>query len=57
MSHAGHSGGGGGGGGTSGSGDAPSYFYMQQMYWAVVGSVIGVATVGNVLNKIIAAQR
>ncbi|KKZ59908.1 hypothetical protein EMCG_05294 [[Emmonsia] crescens] len=54
MSHAGHSGG--GGGGTSGSGEAPSYFYMQQMYWAVVGSVIGVATVGNVLNKIIAAQ-
>ncbi|KLJ06745.1 hypothetical protein EMPG_17766 [Blastomyces silverae] len=53
MSHAGHGGGGGGGGST---GDAPSYFYMQQMYWAVVGSAIGVATVGNVLNKIVAAQ-
>ncbi|OJD25893.1 hypothetical protein ACJ73_02730 [Blastomyces percursus] len=53
MSHAGHGGGGGGGS----TGDAPSYFYMQQMYWAVVGSAIGVATVGNVLNKIVAAQR
>ncbi|EEQ91698.2 metalloreductase [Blastomyces dermatitidis ER-3] len=53
MSHAGH----GGGGGGASTGDAPSYFYMQQMYWAVVGSAIGVATVGNVLNKIVAAQR
>ncbi|OAX80758.1 hypothetical protein ACJ72_04899 [Emergomyces africanus] len=56
MSHAGHGGGGGGGGATS-TGNGPSYFYMQQMYWAVVGSAIGVATMGNVLNKILAAQR
>ncbi|OJD18449.1 hypothetical protein AJ78_01505 [Emergomyces pasteurianus Ep9510] len=55
MSHAGH--GGGGGGGAASTGDVPTYFYMQQMYWAVVGSAIGVATVGNVLNKILAAQR
>ncbi|QSS63115.1 ferric reductase transmembrane component 3 [Histoplasma capsulatum] len=52
MNHAGH-----GGGGAPSTGDAPSYFFMQKMYWAVVGSTIAVATVGNVLNKLIAAQR
>ncbi|KAL1960492.1 hypothetical protein VTO42DRAFT_7791 [Malbranchea cinnamomea] len=35
----------------------PSLFYLQQMYWAVVGAAIGVATLANILNKIVAAQR
>ncbi|PGH13359.1 hypothetical protein AJ80_06353 [Polytolypa hystricis UAMH7299] len=35
----------------------PSLFHMQKMYWAVIGAVIGVATVANVLNKILAVQR
>lgn len=30
----------------------PSLPYMQQMYWAVVGTAIGIATVFNVLNWI-----
>ena len=35
----------------------PSLFTIQQMYWAVVGTAIGVATLANILNKIVAAQR
>lgn len=38
-------------------GGVPDMFNMQRMYWAVVGAVIAVATIANVLNKIIAAQR
>lgn len=49
--HAGHHGGGAMGG------TMPDYFYMQQMYWAVVGAAIAVATICNLLNKIIAIQR
>ncbi|KAK2791573.1 hypothetical protein FQN52_004764 [Onygenales sp. PD_12] len=35
----------------------PGLFYTQQMYWAVVGAAIAVATVANVLNNLIAVQR
>ena len=35
----------------------PDYFYMQRMYWAVVGTAIAIATICNLLNKIIAIQR
>ncbi|EFE31399.1 metalloreductase transmembrane component, putative [Trichophyton benhamiae CBS 112371] len=46
------------GGGATPTGDGvPTYFEMQRMYWAVVGTAIGVATACNILNKIVAAQR
>lgn len=35
----------------------PSLFDFQQLYWAVVGAAIGVATLANVMNKVVAAQR
>ncbi|PTU18865.1 hypothetical protein P175DRAFT_0443165 [Aspergillus ochraceoroseus IBT 24754] len=35
----------------------PSLFYLQKMYWAVIGSAIGAATVVNILNRFIAFQR
>ncbi|KAJ5542589.1 hypothetical protein N7461_008592 [Penicillium sp. DV-2018c] len=35
----------------------PSLFTLQKMYWAVVGSAIGAATLVNVLDRIIARQR
>ena len=35
----------------------PSHFHLQQMYWAVVGAAIGVATFTNVLNRILLYQR
>ena len=30
----------------------PSLPYLQQMYWAVVGTVIGIAMVFNILNYV-----
>ncbi|KAM5475089.1 ferric-chelate reductase Frp1 [Microsporum audouinii] len=46
------------GGGATPTGDGvPSYFEMQRMYWAVVGTAIGIATACNILNKIVAVQR
>jgi hypothetical protein len=48
--HAGH-------GAPASSGGVPSMFELQKMYWAVVGAVIAAATVANLLNKLIAAQR
>lgn len=35
----------------------PSLFTLQQMYWAVVGSVIGAATLVNILNRILEKHR
>ncbi|KAJ6113344.1 hypothetical protein N7523_006661 [Penicillium sp. IBT 18751x] len=35
----------------------PSLFYLQKMYWAVVGSAIAAATVVNILNKGLAQHR
>ncbi|KAJ5092507.1 hypothetical protein NUU61_007377 [Penicillium alfredii] len=35
----------------------PSLFYLQKMYWAVVGSAIGAATLANVLNHAVAQHR
>ncbi|KAL2838236.1 FAD-binding domain-containing protein [Aspergillus pseudodeflectus] len=48
MSHSGHT--------HMGSG-AVSHSDLQQMYWAVVGSAVGAATLANVLNHIITFQR
>ncbi|KAL2820075.1 FAD-binding domain-containing protein [Aspergillus granulosus] len=36
---------------------AVSLSYLQQMYWAVVGSAVGAATLANILNHIISFQR
>jgi ferric-chelate reductase len=36
---------------------AVSHSDLQQMYWAVVGSAVGAATLANVLNHIITLQR
>lgn len=44
------------GGMSSGSG-VPSYIYMQQMYWAVVGAAIAFATLVNIVNNILYRQR
>jgi hypothetical protein len=35
----------------------PSLFTLQKMYWAVVGSAIGAATLVNVLDRVIARNR
>ncbi|KAJ5194360.1 Riboflavin synthase-like beta-barrel [Penicillium cf. griseofulvum] len=35
----------------------PSLFTLQKMYWAVVGSVIGAATLVNVLDRVLAGHR
>jgi hypothetical protein len=35
----------------------PTFFQFQQYYWAVVGTVIAIATVANVLNRFLAQQR
>lgn len=35
----------------------PSFFQFQQYYWAVVGTVIAIATVTNLLNRFLGQQR
>jgi hypothetical protein len=35
----------------------PSMFDLQQTYWAVVGSVIGVATIVNLINRLLYQNR
>ncbi|KAL8693869.1 MAG: hypothetical protein Q9218_001378 [Villophora microphyllina] len=35
----------------------PSLFYLQKMYWAVVGTAIGCATLANLYNKCLYRQR
>jgi predicted ferric reductase len=35
----------------------PGLFYMQQIFWAFVGTAIGVAAIANILNKILYHQR
>lgn len=35
----------------------PGLFYLQKMYWAVVGAAIAAATVVNLLNHVLARQR
>lgn len=44
-------------GSMSMSDGAPSLFTMQKMYWAVVGSAIGAATIVNILNRALAQHR
>jgi hypothetical protein len=44
-------------GSTSAGNGIPSLFTFQRMYWAVVGTVIGIATLVNVLNYVIFRQR
>ncbi|EHY57379.1 ferric-chelate reductase Frp1 [Exophiala dermatitidis] len=44
--------------GSMGSGSGvPGYFYMQKMFWAVIGTAIGVAALCNLLNHILLWQR
>ena len=53
----------GGMGGMSGMGhmsmgsEVPDTFYLQRMYWAVVGSAIGAAAAVNLFNFFLARQR
>ncbi|PWY90461.1 metalloreductase [Aspergillus sclerotioniger CBS 115572] len=35
----------------------PGLFYLQKMYWAVIGSAIAAGTVINLLNRFLACQR
>ena len=35
----------------------PSLFYLQKMFWAVIGAAIACATVVNVYNKLLWRQR
>lgn len=47
-----------GGMGNMSIGDGvPGLFYMQKMYWAVVGAVIATATAINIYNKALCRQR
>ena len=38
-------------------GGAPDRSYLQEMYWTVVGAAIGLATLVNVVNKLLLRQR
>lgn len=40
-----------------GSNGVPGYFYMQRMFWIVVGSIIAFATLINILNHVHLWQR
>lgn len=51
MSHAGMAMGG------MSMGGMPALNYFPKMYWAVVGSFIGVATVVNIFNHVLYRQR
>ncbi|KAL8823747.1 MAG: hypothetical protein Q9191_005586 [Dirinaria sp. TL-2023a] len=44
------------GGMSMGSG-VPNLFYLQKMFWAVVGAAIGLATAVNVYNELLCRQR
>ncbi|KAF4987615.1 hypothetical protein F66182_16743, partial [Fusarium sp. NRRL 66182] len=44
-------------GGMSTGAGIPTFFQFQQYYWAVVGTVIAIATVANVFNRFLAKQR
>lgn len=35
----------------------PGFFYLQKMYWAVVGSAIGAGAVANLFYHVLAHQR
>jgi hypothetical protein len=39
------------------TGDLPPLFGFPKMYWAVVGSVIGLATLVNIFNHVLYRQR
>ena len=44
-------------GGMSMGDGIPNLFYMQQMYWAAVGTAIAIATAVNIYNKVLCRQR
>lgn len=44
-------------GGMSTGAGIPTFFQFQQYYWAIVGTVIAVATVANIFNLFLAKQR
>ncbi|KAL5317379.1 hypothetical protein ACEPPN_014474 [Leptodophora sp. 'Broadleaf-Isolate-01'] len=44
-------------GGMSMAAGVPGLFYMQQIFWAFVGTAIGVAVIANGLNKFLYHQR
>lgn len=46
-----------GGMGGMSMGNMPGLFYLQKMYWAVIGSAIAAGTVVNLLNHFLAYQR
>lgn len=43
--------------GSMSMGGVPSLFDLQKIYWIVVGSALGVATLVNVLNRLLAQHR
>jgi hypothetical protein len=54
MDHSDHAG---GMGSMSMQEGVPNLFYLQRMYWALIGAAIAFATMINVLNKLLALQR
>jgi hypothetical protein len=54
MDHSSHAG---GMGSTSVGNGVPNLFYVQKMYWVVIGAGIAFATLVNVLDKVLALQR
>ncbi|KAK6379995.1 ferric-chelate reductase Frp1 [Exophiala oligosperma] len=44
-------------GSMSAGNNVPGYFYMQKMFWVVIGSVIAFATLLNILDHILLWQR
>lgn len=43
--------------GSMSIGGVPSLFYLQKIYWIIVGSVLAAATLVNLLNRLLAQHR
>lgn len=43
--------------GSMSIGGVPSLFYLQKVYWIIVGSVLAAATLVNLLNRLLAQHR
>ena len=35
----------------------PGLFYMQNIYWAVIGAAVALATIVNIFNRLLLRQR
>jgi hypothetical protein len=57
MAHSSHARHASGMGGMPEETEVPDLFYVQRMYWVVIGAAISFATLVNLTNKVLALQR